>query len=149
MVPKSGGFMGRAPKQLTIKNNNQSVNSADHLTTWIHRDPHVWITRLLAVPVLEVSAGARRRGQQEWLCSSVPSATEAVPWGCGVWDCSCQLLSHDPEAVMKDVAFSGTWLRVAGFGCGRGVIFAEDNDWYGLLQHTLCFVNSILEGGKH
>lgn len=38
------------------------------------------------------------------------------------------LLSHNPGAVMKDVAFSGTRLRVAGFGCGRGVIFAEDND---------------------
>lgn len=41
--------MGRAPKQLIIKNNNQSINSADNLTAWIHRDPHMWITRLLAV----------------------------------------------------------------------------------------------------
>lgn len=119
--------MGRAPKQLISKNNNQSTNSADNLTAWIHRDPHMWITRLLAVPVLEVSAGARHSAGVALLFGPHCCRGSVM----GLW---CPrlllplLLSHNPGAVMKDVAFSGTRLRVAGFGCGRGVIFAEDND---------------------
>lgn len=89
--------MGRAPKQLIIKNNNQSTNSADNLTAWIHRDPHMWITRLLAVPVLEVSAGARHsagvallfgphccRGSVGSVVSEAApaAAAESQSWGC-------------------------------------------------------------------